>query len=113
MIDFDKMCLKMSLLVAEGTFTDEQFNDAQAQELHNLVNKIETPLARKINPFKVSALINNAIKNADLFEAKYLEYGGDPKKIKALGEDILKDVKESFPGISTIGQIKRKITGGK
>jgi len=113
MIDFDKMRLKMSLMVAEGKLTGEQFTDEQAQELHDIVNKIESPELKIISPLKAVRLIKNATKYADLYEAKYLEYGGDPKNIKDLGEDILKDIKESLPGVSTIGQIKRKLTRGK
>jgi len=108
MIDFDKMRLKMSLIVTEGTFTEEQ-----TQELHDIVNKIETPGLKIISPLKAVGLIKNATKNADLFEAKYLEYGGNPEKIKSIGEDIIKDIKELLPGISSLGQIKRKLSGGK
>jgi len=113
MIDFDKMRLKMSLMVAEGKLTGEPFTETQAQELHGLVNKIKTPGLKLISPFKAVTIINNATKAADAFEAKYLEYGGYYKKIKDLGEEILKDVKESLPGVSTLGQIKRKLSGGK
>jgi hypothetical protein len=108
MIDINKIMLDLGILTES-----EPFTQAQKHELHELINKVEIPGPGIINPLNAIKLIKGAEATMNAYEKKYLDFGGSPGKLKELEESILKDVKETLPGISTPGQVKRILNGGK
>ena len=111
-MESDKKMLNINKIIIDlAVLTQEQaFNDSQKKELNDLINTIEQPSL--IKPWALLKNMQKVERALNMYEVKYLEYGGDKSQLEKLKDDMIRDIKQTIPGIKQtediIKQLKRR-----
>ena len=102
MVNINKIIIDLAVLTQEQNFTYPQ-----KKELNDLINTIEQP--SHIKPWALLKNMQKVERALNIYEVKYLEYGGDKAQLEKFKDDLIRDIKQTIPGIKQTEDIIKKL----